>query len=81
VRKSCCASNYPDDGGDELHQEAWDLEEGGIEGVEEVHDEPLDVGAIVVLIRHDHQVPVPELLDVLVLLQRGSAQCGDGFAW
>ena len=36
--------------------------------VQEVHDEALDVGAIVVLIRHDHQVPIAQLLCAVVHL-------------
>lgn len=38
--------------------------------VQEVHDEALDVGAVMVLIRHDHQVPVAQLLRAIVALQQ-----------
>ena len=37
--------------------------------VQEVHDEALDVGAVVVLVRHDHQVPVAQLLRAVVHLR------------
>ena len=57
-----------DDGRDELQQEAVDLEEGGVEVVQKVHDEALDVGAVVVLVGHDHQVPVAQLLRAVVHL-------------
>lgn len=50
---------YPDDGCDELHQEAWQLEQGWVEVVEEIHDEALDVGTVVILVSHNHQVTVP----------------------
>ena len=53
-----------DDGGDELDQEAGHTQQGGIEVVQEVHDEALDVAAVVVLVRHDHQVPIPQLLHI-----------------
>ena len=36
--------------------------------VQKVHDEALDVGAVVVLIRHDHQVPIAQLLCAVVYL-------------
>ena len=51
-----------DDGGDELLQETGHVEKGGPEVMEEVDDQALDVRAIVILIRHDHQVTVAELL-------------------
>ena len=38
--------------------------------VQEVHDEALDVGAIVVLIRHDHQMPIAQLLRAVIHLRR-----------
>ena len=60
---------YLDDGRDELEQEAADFEEGGVEVVQEVHDEALDVGAIMVLVRHDHQVPVAQLLCAVIHLR------------
>lgn len=37
--------------------------------VQEVHDEALDVGTIMVLIRHDHQVPIAQLLGAIIALQ------------
>lgn len=43
------ARAHLDDGRDELHQEARHLEQRGVEGVHEVHDEALDVAAVVVL--------------------------------
>ena len=48
-----------DDGSDELHKEAGKAQEGGVEVVEEVHDQALDVGPIMVLVRHDHEVAIP----------------------
>ena len=63
-----------DDGRDELHQEARHLEQAGVEVVQEVHDEPLDVRPVVVLVRHDHQVPVPQLPSVRVVLRGGQVQ-------
>jgi hypothetical protein len=38
-----------DDGCDEFDQEAGQLEEGGVEVVEVVHDQALDVAAIMIL--------------------------------
>lgn len=58
-----------DDGGDKLHQEAGHFQQRGVEVVQEVHDEALDVAAVMVLVRHDHQVPVPQLLHIRVVLQ------------
>ena len=66
---ACSSAAHLDNGGDELKQEALDFEQGGVEVVQEVHDEPLDVGAIMVLIRHDHQVPVAQLLRAVIALQ------------
>lgn len=43
-----------DDGSDELLQEAVVLDERGPEVVEEVDQQTLDVGAVMVLISHDH---------------------------
>ena len=60
---------YLDDRCDELYEEAWQLHEGRVEGVEVVHDEPLDVGAIMILVSHDHQVTIAQLLHVCVYLQ------------
>lgn len=55
---SSCGPRF-DDGRDELDEEARNAQQGGVEGVEEVHDEALDVGAVVVLVGHDHQAAVP----------------------
>ena len=57
-------------GGDELLDEAVDLEQGGVEVVQEVYDEALDVRTIVILIRHDHEMPVAQLLGALVALHQ-----------
>lgn len=63
-----------DDGRDELQQEARHLEQRGVEVVEEVHDEALDVRAVRVLVGHDHEVPIAQLLGALVHLRpRGQA--------
>ena len=61
-------SAHLDDGGDELHQEAGKAQQGGVEVVEEVHDQALDVGAIMVLISHDHKVSIPQRLDRVIAL-------------
>jgi hypothetical protein len=42
--------------------------------VQEVHDEALDVRPVVVLVRHDHERPVAQRLDVVVLLAVLQAQ-------
>lgn len=57
-----------DDRRDELDEEAGDAQQRGVERVEEVHDEPLDVAAVVVLVGHDHERAVAQRLDVVVLL-------------
>ncbi len=61
-----------DNGCDEFQQKARHLEQAGEEVVEEVHDEAFDVGAVVVLIGHDHEVAVSQLLGVVVHLQCSS---------
>ena len=48
-----------DNGSDELQQEARHNKQGGEVVVKEVHDEPLDVAPILILICHDHDVAVP----------------------
>ena len=65
-----------DDRRDELLHEAADLEQGRPEHVQEVDDEALDVRAVVVLIRHHHQVTVAKGLGVRVLLAELQAQDG-----
>ena len=55
-------------GGDEFQEKAWELQQAGVEVVEEVHDEPFDVGPIMILICHDHEVAIPQLLDALIQL-------------
>ena len=57
------------DRSDELNEEAWQLHEGGIEGVEVVHDQALDVRSIMVLICHDHEMAIAQLLHISVHLQ------------
>ena len=59
-----------DDGGDELEQEARHLKQAGVEVVKVVHDQALDVRPVMILIGHDHQVPIAQLLDALVRLQK-----------
>ena len=63
-----------DDRRDELEQEARDLEQRRVEVVEKVHDQALDVAPVVVLVRHDHQVPVPQRLGAVVDLAVLQAQ-------
>ena len=53
---------------DELHQEAGHLQQRGVEVVQVVHDEALDVAAILVLISHDHDLAVAQRLGVAVRL-------------
>ena len=71
-----------DDGRDELQQEARHLEQRGVEVVEEVHDEALDVRAVCVLVGHDHEVAVAQLLGALVHLPARAGRslniCGCG---
>ena len=44
------------------------LEQAGEVGMQEVDDQAFDVGPVVVLIRHDHQLPVAQRLGVRVRL-------------
>lgn len=48
-----------DNGCDELQQESRHLEQTREEVVEEVHNEAFDVGTIMILISHDHEVTIP----------------------
>lgn len=57
-----------DDWSDELNQEAWQQHQGGIEGVKVVHDETLDVRPVMVLICHDHEVAISQLLHICIYL-------------
>ena len=57
-----------DDRRDELNEEAWQLHEGGVESVEVVHDQSLDMRSIMVLIRHDHEMAIAQLLHISVHL-------------
>lgn len=59
-----------DNGCDELQQESRHLEQTREEVVEKVHDEAFDVGTIMILISHDHEVTVPQLLGIVVQLQQ-----------
>ena len=62
------------DGGDELFEETIYAQKGRPEVVQEVDEETLYVGAVMVLIGHDHQVPVSQLTDISVLFaERKSA--------
>ena len=53
-----------DDGSDELLQE-WELQQTGPVVVDEVDDETLDVGTVLVLISHDHQFAITKTLQVI----------------
>lgn len=64
-----------DDRSDELYEEARQLHERWIEGMEVVHDQALDMGAIMVLVCHDHQVAIAKLLDICVHLPHGEHGC------
>ena len=74
---------YLDDGGDELHQEAGEAQERWEEVVEEVHDQALDVRAIMVLVCHDHQVTIPQGLDRVIALrpQANASQSSVSTPW
>ena len=63
-----------DDGRDELLQEAVDLEQRRPEVVHEVDEQPLDVRAVVVLVRHDHEVAVAQRLDIFLSVLRAGAE-------
>ncbi len=67
---------YLDNGCDELEQKAVDFEEGWVEVVQEVHDEALNVGAIMILVSHDHQVPIAQLLCAVIHLRTYPAITG-----
>lgn len=69
-----------DDRGDKAHEEARHPEEAGEEVVQEVHQQPLDVGPIVVLVRHDHDVAIPQLRCGRVLL-RPTSQRSNAWQW
>lgn len=60
------AHTHLQDGGHELLHEPLVLQQRGPEGVHQVDDEALDVGAVMVLIRHDHHVPIPQALPHLL---------------
>ena len=62
------STSHLDNRRDEFQKKAWQLQQRGVEVVKEVHYEPLDVGAIVILICHDHEVPVTQLLCTIVHL-------------
>ena len=53
--------------------------------MQEVHDEALDVGAIMVLVGHDHQVAVAEGFGIVVHLGskggRGKERLGANVGW
>lgn len=64
-----------DDGCDELlHEFRVTLQQGRPEVVQEVDHKALDVGAIVILISHDHNMAVPQAASVGVLLVELQAQ-------
>ena len=54
--------------GHKLLQKPVNLDEGGPKMVDKVDDEALDVGAVLVLVGHDHQPAVAQALQVCVLL-------------
>lgn len=57
-----------DNWSNKLQEEARELQEAGVEGVEKIHDEAFYMGAVMILICHDHQVPIPQLLHTVILL-------------
>ena len=63
-----------DDGRDEAAQEARDLEQRRPEVVEAVDQQALDVGPVVVLVRHDHEVAVAERLQVRLVVGHAEPQ-------
>mmetsp|Transcript_9259 Transcript_9259/g.28777 ORF Transcript_9259/g.28777 Transcript_9259/m.28777 type:complete len:534 (+) Transcript_9259:1349-2950(+) len=56
------------DGGEELLEEAGDPGQGGPPRVDEVDQQALDVGAVVILICHDHDGAVAQALELGVVL-------------
>ena len=67
--RRCRVGAHLDDRRDELDKEAGHLQERGVEVVQVVHDEALDVAAVLVLVRHDHHLAVPQRLGVAVRLR------------
>ena len=59
-----------DNGCDKFQQEAGHLQQAGEEMMEEVHNEAFDVGAVVILVSHDHEVAVSQLLGIVIQLQQ-----------
>ena len=54
------------DGGDEDLEKIFNLQQTGPKMVEKIHNQPFDVAAVVVLVGHDHDVPVPQPRSVVV---------------
>ena len=54
------------DGGDEDLQKVVNLQQTGPKMVEKIHNQPFDVAAVVVLVGHDHDVPVAQPRRVFV---------------
>jgi hypothetical protein len=54
---------YLDDRGDELDQKVRNLQQRGVEVIQEVDDQTFDMRTIVILIGHDHEVTVSQTVD------------------
>jgi hypothetical protein len=48
-----------DDWGNELNEKPWDLKEAGKLDLEKIDKETFDMASVVILVGHDHQMPVP----------------------
>lgn len=70
-----------DDGSDKLLEEVGDCEEGRPELLDKVEEETLDVRSIEILIRHEHEMAITEVLDVLCVILHAmfeTKDLGDG---
>lgn len=54
---------YLDDRGDELDQKVRNLQQRGVEVIQEVDDQTFDMRTIVILIGHDHKVTISQTVD------------------
>ena len=54
------------DGGDEDLEKIFNLQQTGPKMMEKIHNQAFDVAAVVVLVGHDHDVPVPQPRSVVV---------------
>jgi hypothetical protein len=57
---------YLDNRRNEFEAEFWDFQQRRPELVNEIQDKAFDVRTIVILIRHNHQMPIAQLFDIVV---------------